>query len=162
MINEFLDFSKQRFRYASKRHFWEGGKKSDTSSNALSIPISHYRGKAASGVTWDALPGGEKQAWAALGWNQNTWDNGGGDNVPMTEFLSWEELDTAQQGAAMYGLGFDKSSWDKAHADESTGHALTVSHTDDSDNAVGEVRSSGSSFGMRDLLHVASKAKPWV
>ena len=83
-------------------------------------------------------------------------------NVPMTEFLSWDELDTAQQGAAMYGLGFDKSSWDKAHADESTGHALTVSHTDDSDNAVGEVRSSGSSFGMRDLLHVASKAKPWV
>ena len=52
-----------------------------------------------------------------LGWTESSWD-GTDSPPPPSENSAFDELTFEQQGAAMYGLGYDAASWNEEEGDQ--------------------------------------------
>jgi hypothetical protein len=57
---------------------------------------------------WEELSPGEQKLFAALGWDEESWDDDG--DVPSSD-KDWEELSPKEQ-AALTALGYDEEYWD--------------------------------------------------
>ncbi len=56
---------------------------------------------------WEELSVDEQKAFAALGWDQKTWDNDG--DVPASD-KDWEEFSIKEKNA-LKALGYDEEYW---------------------------------------------------
>lgn len=61
--------------------------------------------------SWSSLPESQRSAWELLGWDEDRWE--GRRAPPPSSLSSWDELSSAEQAAAKYGLGYTEQSWDE-------------------------------------------------
>ena len=64
------------------------------------------------GFQWDMIPEEDQKRWEALGWDEDSWDDG--ENIPDTATKEWKDL-TDEQKSAATALGYNEKSW---NADE--------------------------------------------
>jgi hypothetical protein len=57
---------------------------------------------------WADLTTAEQDAWAVLGWDEESWDEE--TSIPVSEEAAWDELTVDEQMAAEE-LGYDQASW---------------------------------------------------
>jgi hypothetical protein len=70
-------------------------------------------------VKWNSLPTNEQKAWELLGWDQALWNNRKGN------YKRWSLLNSAEQAAVKYGLGYTDAQWD-----EFVASSVTISNSD--------------------------------
>lgn len=61
------------------------------------------------GFDWADLTPAEQEAWSALGWDEESWDEE--TNIPASEEATWDEL-TEDEQAAAESLGYNQENWD--------------------------------------------------
>jgi len=104
---------------------------------------------------WQLLPAGERAAWQALGWREESWAGG---QAPLSSLQSFEELRPGEKAAVLHGLKLSKEDWDEIlHSD----HALVVEPSSSTAPAAASSRGSGGGL-MSSIAKAAWGAAPIV
>lgn len=133
-----------------------------SSGESTSLSRVHSR------ASWRALPAAERQAWAVLGWTEESWD--GLKHPPLSELKMWEDLSSQEKAAAMYGLGYTPESWDVEEsatdflvATPSKEFAASAStSTSSSSSALPAARNTGSGTEGPDAAGAMLRMIPWL
>jgi hypothetical protein len=67
------------------------------------------------GFDWADLTAAEQEAWAVLGWDEESWDEE--TTIPESEEATWDELTEEEQEAAE-SLGYEQENWDATAPEE--------------------------------------------
>ena len=62
-------------------------------------------------LAWADMSVGEQHLWERLGWTGAMWDSSDENDVPDTEYKSFDELSAGEQDAAIQ-LGYTQDTWD--------------------------------------------------